>query len=212
MRSRILVLSGQEVAITRDSRNGLTNPPYTGLIEYMRALFLSSMAAIALVFTADHAWALGHQLGETKEELKLDYEVSAVVHVTSRVTVNLTIADQGRLKPLESVDLVIPSQEGTGYVDLSVSLAAREVDGKLHVRVHLIRELAERAEIQFRTWALDGDQKPRTWYYYSIPIAKFMRDAEQKITAPPKAAEAGGAGSTPAASVPSRNDSADQNP
>jgi hypothetical protein len=146
----------------------------------MRALFLSSMMAAAGVLAVDHAWALGHGLGQTKEQLKLDYEVSAVVHITGRVTVSVTIADQGRLTPLESVDLVIPSQDGSGYVDLSVSLATREVDGTLHVRAHLIRELADRAEIHLRTWTLDGEQQAETWYYHAIPIAEFIGDREQK--------------------------------
>ena len=63
------------------------------------------------VLPAGLVWAMGEQLGETKEQLKLKYDVSVKDHGTGRVTVTLTIADQGRLKPLTSVVLVIPTEE-----------------------------------------------------------------------------------------------------
>ena len=123
---------------------------------------------------------MGFQLGETKEQLRLKYDVSSVDHGTGRVTVNLTIADEGRLKPLDSVDLVIPSNDGTGFVDLSLPLATRKVGGKLLASVHLKRELADRAEIQLRTSTLDGKKEALTWWYHVIPIAKYIKNGEQK--------------------------------
>jgi hypothetical protein len=147
---------------------------------YVRKLCLPSIAFAAVVLATNPAWALGLRLGQTKDQLKLDYQVSAVDHGTGRVTVNLTIADAGRLKPLDSVDLVIPSKDGTGFVDLWVALATREVDGKLVVSVHLTRELAERAEIQLRTSSLDGKKEALTWYYHVIPIAEYIKNIEHK--------------------------------
>jgi hypothetical protein len=127
------------------------------------------------------AWALGLELGETKEQLKLKYEVAVVDHGTGRVTITLTIADEGRLAPLDrGVELLIPSKEGTGYVDLSVSLNRRKVEGKQVVSVHLTKELAERASIQLNTDTLDGKVAPLTWYYHSIPIAKYLKAGEPK--------------------------------
>jgi hypothetical protein len=149
----------------------------------MRTLRLSSLVLAALVLTADLAWAEGLGLGETKEQLNLKYDVSVVDHGTGRVTVNLTIADEGRLKPLDSVDLVVPSKDGTGFVDLALSLATREVDGKRSVSVHLKRELAERAEIHLRTSSLDGKQEPLTWYYHAIPIAEYIKNGDRKNVA-----------------------------
>jgi hypothetical protein len=77
----------------------------------IRTLCLSSMVFAAIVVPATLAWALGIQLGETKEQLKLDYEVSVTDHGTGRVTVTFTLADEGRLKPISSVDLSIPSKD-----------------------------------------------------------------------------------------------------
>jgi hypothetical protein len=127
------------------------------------------------------AWAIGLQLGETKEQLKLKYDVSVVDHGTGRVTVNLTIADEGRLKPLDSVDLLIPNKDGTtGSVELAVALATRRVNGKQLVSVHLKRELAERAQIHLKTSHLDGKELALTWYYHPIRIAQYLKDEGQK--------------------------------
>lgn len=148
---------------------------------YVRKVYFPSMAFAATILVANLAWALGFQLGETKEQLKLKYDVSVVDHGTGRVTVKLTIVDEGRLKPLDlGVDFVIPSKDGTGHVDLSLSLDRRTVDGKSVVSVHLQRELAERAEIHLKTDRLDGRVSPLTWYYYVIPIAEYLKDGGQK--------------------------------
>ena len=147
----------------------------------LRKFSMSKIALAAVVLAANSAWALGFELGETKEQLKLDYEVSVADHGTGRVTINLTIADEGRLKPLDrGVELVIPSQDGTGYVDLAVLLERTNLDGKQQVRVHLARELAERATIQLQTNTLDGKQSPLTWYYHTISIAEHLKGGGQK--------------------------------
>jgi len=150
---------------------------------FVRKLRPPAIAFAAVVLAANVAWAMGFRLRETKEQLGLKYDVSVVDHGTGRVTVNLTIADQGRLKPLDSVDLVIPNKEnkeGTGFVDLSVALASKEVDGKRSVSVHLTREWAERAEIQLRTSSLDGKQLGLTWYYHAIPLAGYLKVVKRK--------------------------------
>lgn len=138
-----------------------------------------------LVLAAGYAWALGEGLAESKEELKLDYEVSVMDQGGARVTVKLTIADAGRLKPLTSVNLLIPSQAGEegggGLADLSLALAVEKVDGKQVARVHLLRESAERAEILLSTSTLDGKQaSSRTWYYHAIPLAPHIKNGRQE--------------------------------
>jgi len=144
----------------------------------MKTLRCLLSVLVTLGVTGGAAWALGFGLGQSKEELGLDYEVSAVDHGTGRVTVVLKIADVGKLKPLTSVDLTVASQDGTGYVDMSVSLEPREEDGKQVVRVHLLRELAERAELQLKTRTLDGKEEMMTWYYFSIPLKDVIKDAK----------------------------------
>ena len=141
--------------------------------------------AAALVLTARRAWALGEILGETKEQFKLEYELAVHDHGTGRVTAVLTIADEGRLKPLSAVELMVPKEDGDGYVDLSVSLATTEEGGKRVARVHLKKEWAGRAEIWLTTSTLDGKQTALTRYHHVIPIAKGMKDAPAAAQAPP---------------------------
>ena len=141
-----------------------------------RQKFLVPLVAfVTVALGANLAWGIGFELGESKEKLKLKYDVSVYDHGTGRVTVTLKIADQGRL--------LIPAkqknEDGGSYADLSVALNARDEDGKQVVRVHILRELAERADLQLKINHLDGEQQVLTWYYHSIPIAKHLKDAER---------------------------------
>lgn len=145
-----------------------------------RKIRLLLIAASTVTLAVPIAWALGLRLGETKEQLELQYEISVTDHGTGRVTVSLTITDHGRLDPLSTVDLVIPSEDGTNNVDLSLSIALREVHGAQTGRVHLKRELAERAELQLTTSHLDGKQLPLTWYYHPIPLAGYLESGQKK--------------------------------
>lgn len=149
-----------------------------------RKICLPLLVIIAVTFTASHARALGFELSETKEQLKLKYDVTVQDNGTGRVTVTLTIADEGRLGPLRSIDLGIPAQvkepDGGTYMDLSVSLLPRKEDGKQVVRIHLLRDLAARAAITLNTDQLDGKQLGLTWYYHSIPLAKLVKEAAEK--------------------------------
>ena len=142
-------------------------------------LALIAFAIIAL--SASQAWALGVTLSQSKEELGLKYEVSVADHGTGRVTVNLTIADQGKLKPLQSVQLAVPGQDKTGYFDLVVSLATTNSEGKMMARAHLSKELAERATIGLVTRTFDGKQSKhgRTSYLHPIPIAEYIEAKEK---------------------------------
>lgn len=142
-----------------------------------RKVCLAGLTFVACILAANWAWAIGFELGETKEELKLKYEVKATDHKTGRVTVTLTLEDEGRLGPLDSIDLQIADAAGPGYVDLSISLAVRKVDGKQVVTAHLLRSLAERGSLQLKTHSLDGKKEGRTWYYHAIPLAPQLPPA-----------------------------------
>ena len=140
----------------------------------------------AIVIPASCALALGFRLGESKEELNLKYDVSVYDHDTGRVTVEFTLKDEGRLMPITSVDLHIPSNqkhEGGGFKsDLTVSMALRK-DGTTQVgRIHIRKDWAERAEIQLKTGQLDGKQEPLTWYYHAVPLKELVARAKPHET------------------------------
>jgi len=149
-----------------------------------RLTFCLVSLGLCLALFQKSAWALGLELGETKEELKLKYDVTVQDHGTGRVTIVLTLADEGRLGPLRSVDLGIPGKnkeaDGGYYMDLSISLAPRKEDGKQVFRAHMAKDLAERASFSLITDHLDGKELALTWYYHSIPLAKLVKEAGEK--------------------------------
>ena len=139
--------------------------------------------AAAVIWTAGRAWGIGFILAETKEELRLKYDVAVQDHGTGRVTIVLTLEDEGRLKPLDEVQLVIPAQEknedGGHWMDLVVSVEMRKTDDGMRLgRAHIRRDLAERAQLQLNTHTLDGKKDPLTRLHHVIPIAKYLRDKE----------------------------------
>ena len=165
----------------------------------MRTLRYSAILLVvaAVVWTAGQAWGMGFILGQSKEELKLKYDVTVEQHgfdgaPTGRVTVVLTLADEGRLKPLDEVQLVIPGREtnkdGSHWMDLVVAIEMRKTDdGKRVGRVHILKEWAERAQIQLNTHTMDGKMDPLTRLHHVIPIAKYMNNAPPRpATAPAK--------------------------
>ena len=172
----------------------------------MRTLRWSAVAlvAAAVVCTAGSAWGIGLILGETKEQLKLEYDVAVEDHGTGRVSITFTLADEGRLAPLDAVELVIPSKaknpDGSYWMDLVVPIDMPKGDGGKRVgRVHLLRTLAERAEIQLKTHTMDGKMDPLTRLHHVIPVAKYLKKAPpRRAAAPAKAPPA----EPPAASPP----------
>ena len=144
-------------------------------------------AAAALVWPAGRARGMGFILGESKDELKLKYDVAVAEAVTDErgtvlVTVALTLADEGRLKPLDDVQLVVQSRErhkdGSYGADLVVSIDMRPAaDGKRVGRVQLLKDLAERAEIQLNTHTMDGKKDMTTRLHHVIPVANYLKDA-----------------------------------
>ena len=140
----------------------------------------------ALAIPASCALALGFGLGESKEQLNLKYEVSVYDHDTGRVTVQFTLEDEGRLKPITSIDLHIPSDEmheGGGFKsDLTISMATSKEGTKQVGRIHIRKDWAERAEIQIKTGHLDGKQEALTWYYHAIPLKDLVDRAKPHET------------------------------
>ena len=135
---------------------------------------------ITLFIAPKVAWGLGFQLSETKEELKLMYDVSVSDPDNGRVTIELNVTDFGRLGPGTFVEFGIPSEDGTGFYDLSVRVEMIERDGKSLGRVHLKKEWARRGSLHLVTYKFDGKAEPLTHYYFLIPVAELIKTAESK--------------------------------
>lgn len=135
---------------------------------------------------AGFASAIGFQLGESKEQLQLKYDVAVYDHDTGRVTVTFKLQDAGRLKPITSIDLHIPSTEkhdaGGFKSDLTISMATRTEGTKQVATVHIRKDWAARAEIQIKTGQLDGKQEFATWYYHVVPLKELVARAKPHET------------------------------
>lgn len=142
--------------------------------------------AVGLVLPSTLALALGFQLGESKQQLELKYDVSVYDHDSGRVTIEFTLEDEGRLKPINSIDFHIPSAEkhdGGGFKsDLTVSMATSKEGEKRVARIHIRKDWASRAEIHLKTNYLDGKQEPLTWYYHAIPLKSLVARAKPHET------------------------------
>ena len=139
-----------------------------------RKFGLSLVLLASLLLSAHRASAMGEILGQSKEELKLKYDV--VVHDPDNgiVQVQFTLADEGRMKPLYGVELMLPMANGSGSYDLVAPLDLREIDGKRQVTVQLKKEWASRAEIWLNTYWFDGKKLVMTHYHHVIPVAKYL--------------------------------------
>jgi hypothetical protein len=144
---------------------------------------LAAVVFVALLAAAEAVWASGAILSETKEQLKLQYDVAVIESIRGHISVTFTLADEGRLKPITGVHLYIPAEKaeknGGRYADLYVPLGMKSVDGKQAVNFELTKEWAGRAEIQLITLTLDGKQgapgqRTLPSILYSIPLAKYI--------------------------------------
>jgi hypothetical protein len=122
---------------------------------------------------------LGFELKETKEELKLDYDVKVQDNGGGRMSVTFTLADEGRIKPIFAVDLGVPSKDGSGYYDVNLSLKPFERDGKQVYIIHLTRELVERGELSLKTSTMDG-KKVMDWRYHRVVFAPHVKAMDAK--------------------------------
>jgi len=141
---------------------------------------VGSLVVAVLVLSAGRAAGIGFVLSETKDELKLKYDVAVQDHQSGRVTIVFTLADEGRLRPLDAVKFSIPSQkkesDGSYYYDLVIAVDMVATGNGTRVgRVHLLKEWAERGEISLDTHALDGKTDPLTRLHHRIPIADYMK-------------------------------------
>ena len=82
-------------------------------------------ALLAILLCAQSAYSMGRVLGETKEQLKLQYELKVTDHGTGRVTAVLTLSDAGE-GPGARVTLHFPNVRG------AEGPAARELIEETH--------------------------------------------------------------------------------
>ena len=136
----------------------------------------------ALVLMSDRCWAIYYRLGPSKDEWGLKYDVAVNEADGDMVTVEFTLANEGRLKPIHSIDLVAfskqtDSQGGRSY-DVMVPIELKPTqNGRRAGEVQIRKEYLDRAKIRIITLTVDGKRQPSGGAFYDIPIAKYLKKA-----------------------------------
>ena len=158
------------------------------------------LVVAAIVLTAQQTWAIYYGLPPSKDEWKLKYEVEVLDDNSNTVTVVFTLADEGRLKPIYSIDLVAfskqtDSQGGRSY-DVKERFDLKPTDdGKRAAQVKMRKEFVDRAKIRVLTQTVDGKRQPSGGAYIDLPLKKYSNSAPG--ASPPAAASRQGSPTAP---------------
>ena len=140
-------------------------------------LAMSVLVVAAVALMADRGWAIFNGLGPSKDEWKLKYNVEVSAADSETLTVVFTLADEGRLKPIYSIDLIAfskPDSQGGRTYDFKGRLDLKTThDGKRAGQVQIGKEFADRALFRILTQTVDG-QRQQYAAYYDIPLNKFL--------------------------------------
>jgi hypothetical protein len=143
---------------------------------------MGMLVVAALVLMSGRSWAIYYGLGPSKDEWGLKYDVEVHDAGSDTLTVVFTLADEGRLKPFHSLELVAFSKQadsqGRRSYDVKAPIELKTTqDGKRAGQVQIRKEFADRAKIRILTRMVDGKRQPSGGAYYDIPIAKYLNKA-----------------------------------
>lgn len=136
-------------------------------------------AVVAMALASSYSWAVFYGLGESKDQWGLKYDVDVTDAGNGKLNVTFTLDDEGRLKPLHSIELIAlslqtDSQGGRSY-DVKAPLVFKTTeDGHRAATVQIDKSVADRAFIRLLTQTVDGRRQPSGGSYYAIPIKKYL--------------------------------------
>ncbi|HEY5312527.1 MAG TPA: hypothetical protein VIK18_08400 [Pirellulales bacterium] len=156
------------------------------------------LVVAVVVLMSGRSWAVYDELARSKDEWKLKYDVQVNAADGDTLTVVFTLADEGRLKPIYSIQVVAFSQQtdslgGRSY-DIKAPIQLKPTsDGKRAGQVQIRKAFADRAMIRILTQTVDGRRQLSGAAYYDIPLKKFLnhgpaaasRRKPRSIAAPP---------------------------
>lgn len=135
----------------------------------------------AMVLMAGPSWAIYYALGPSKDEWRLKYDVQVSAADRDTLNVAFTLANEGRLAPIYSIELIamsrqVDSQGGRAYDVKAPFKFETTKDGKRAGQVQIRKQFASSAVIRILTQTLDGQRQ--TWaVYYDIPLTKYLNQA-----------------------------------
>src|SRR6476661_7281200 len=123
------------------------------------------LVVAAIVLMSDRSWAIRYGLDPSKDDWKLKYDVSVHHADGDTLTVVFTLDDEGRLKPIYSIDLVAFSKQtdnqgGRSY-DVMVPIELKPTkDGRRVGQAQIRKQFVDRAKIRIITLTVDGKRQP----------------------------------------------------
>jgi hypothetical protein len=146
------------------------------------------LVVAAIVLTSDRGWAIYYALGPSNDEWGLKYDVEVSDAGGDKLTVAFTLADEGRLKPFYSLEVIAfsrPDSQGGRTYDVKAPIELKTTeDGKRAGQVQIRKEFLGRAKIRILTRKVDGKQQPSGGAYYDIPIAKYLNRVPATASSP----------------------------
>ena len=112
----------------------------------------TGMLVVATVLaTSGRSWAIREGLAPSKDEWGLKYDVTVSDADSDKLNVVFTLADEGRLKPFYSLELIAFSKQTDGQggrtYDVSLPIELKPTkDGKRTGQVQIRKDVADRAE------------------------------------------------------------------
>jgi hypothetical protein len=165
--------------------------------ELAMSIRLSRLATAMLVVAAillmrGRSWAVYYGLGPSKDDWGMKYDVEVNDASRDTLTVVFSVADEGRLKPFDLIELIAFNKEtdnqgGHAYDVKAPFVLKTTKDGRRAGQVQIRKEFVDRARIRILTDRFDG--QPQRWLAcYEIPINKFLDKAPgapSPIASPP---------------------------
>jgi len=138
-----------------------------------------AMLVVAVILLmSGRGWAIYNVLGPSKDEWGVKYDIAVYDAGSGMLTVVFTLADEGRLKPFYSIELIVLSKEidnqGGHSYDVKTPIVLKTTsDGRRAGQAQMRKELLDRAQIRILTNRFDG--QPQQWLAnYEIPIKKVL--------------------------------------
>jgi hypothetical protein len=149
-----------------------------------KAMGVLIAAVVALV--PGLCWAVYYDLGPSKDEWGLKYNVSVSDAEGDKANVVFALADEGRLKPIYSATVVAfskPDSDGGRSYDVKAPIEFKTTkDGKRIGQVQIPKKFADACKIRILTLTVNG-QRNASASYYDIPLQKYAMEGST-TTAP----------------------------
>lgn len=148
---------------------------------------LSAFVIAAVMLMPSRSWAVFYPMGPSSDDWGMKYDLKVTPVSGEKLNVAFTLADGGRLKPINSITLIVFSKPhadgGRSYLVKAPIDLKPTSDGKLAGEVQLPKQYADIAILRVLTLTVDGRKRTGGAAYYDIPLKKFLNEQTETAAA-----------------------------